>query len=346
MNDRILATAAAAAVAVLFATGTAQAQSQTQTDTQEQSDTQVQAGAQAQDGCQPSKWGADDEIGAANYVDADQVRMAAGLVKEGRTHPLGIVIDPNIPAFAPRKMMLQVVQPTQHFGRDNTDSFGWEMAYNDDVAQLWFGMGPQLDGLGHLGEGHGEDAVFYNCVKGQDFAALTGLTKFGIHNVPPLVGRGVLIDMAKHNGVEAMDAGQGVTPEDIQAAAEAQGVEIREGDVVLFHTGWTDAKLESDPDAWVGGEPGLTNAAAEWLASQNVMAVGSDTWGVEAVPPVEGDRVFFGHNVLLGKNGIYLLETMNTGPLAEEGVNEFMFVLGQARVKGAVQMMVNPVAMW
>lgn len=323
-----------AAFASLVAVG---ATAQTQTDTQ--------AGPGTQD-CQPSKWGAEDEIGAANYVDAEQVKMAAGLVKEGRTHPLGIVIDPNIPAFPPRKMMLQVVQPTQHFGRSNSEAFGWEMAYNDDVAQLWFGMGPQLDGLGHLGRGVGGDARFYNCNKGQEVAALTGLTKLGIHNVPPLVGRGVLIDMAEHKGVDAMEAGQGITSDDLEAAMEAQGVEVREGDVVLVHTGWTDAKLESDPQAWVSGEPGMTNEAMEYLATLNPMAVGADTWGVEAVPPVEGDNVFGGHATLLADNGIYILETMNTGPLADQGVHEFMFVLGQARVKGAVQMMINPVAMW
>ncbi len=178
------------------------------------------------------------------------------------------------------------------------------------------------------------------------FAPLTGLTKFGIHNIPPLVGRGVLIDMAEHKSVETLEAGEGITSDDLKAAMEAQGVEVREGDVVLIHTGWTDAKLESDPQAWVSGEPGITNEAAEYLASLNPMAVGADTWGLDAVPGVEGDKMLYGHVILLKDNGIYILETMNTGPLAEQGVNEFMFVLGPARVKGAVQMMINPVAMW
>ena len=104
--------------------------------------------------------------------------------------------------------------------------------------------------------------------------------------------------------------------------------------------------LQSDPTAWTAGEPGLTNAAARYLASLAPMAVGADTWGVEAVPPVEGDKVFSGHVELLKNNGIYLLETMNTGRLAREGVHEFMFVLGQARIKGTVQMIINPVALW
>lgn len=297
--------------------------------------------ALAQD-CEPSRWGPDDEIGSANLITQESVLAAAQLIKKGETHPLGIVVDPNMPAFPPRKMMLQVVQTNQQFGRSLEQDFGWPLVFNDDVAQLWWGIGPQIDGLGHFGS----EGVFYNCNHGADFAALTGLTKLGIHAIPPLVARGVLIDMAKHLDVEAMEAGQGFGQAEIRAAADSQGVEIRQGDVVLFHTGWTDAFLEADPKTWVSGEPGLTNEGAEYLASLSPLAVGADTWGVEAVPPVEGDKVFGGHATFLKENGIYLLETMNTGRLAEEDVKEFMFVLGQARIKGAVQMIINPVAMW
>ena len=267
---------------------------------------------------------------------------ASKLIKKGESHPLGIVIDPNMPAFPPRKMMMQVVQPNQQYGRNLSTDFGWDVVYNDDVTQLWWGTGPQIDGLGHLGESQ----MYYNCNSGKDFAALTGLKKLGIDKIPPLVGRGVMIDMAKHGGVEIMKAGEAFGSEEIKAAAAAQGVEIRKGDVVLFHTGWTDGKLTSDPTGWVSGEPGLSNEGAVYLASLDVMAVGADTWGLEAVPPKEGDKVFYGHVTFLKENGIYILETMNTGRLAKEGVHEFMFVLGQARLKGAVQMMINPVAMW
>lgn len=292
--------------------------------------------------CEPSSWGADDELGAANLMNAGSVQAAARLVREGNVHPLGIVIDPNMPAFPPRAMMLQVVQPGQHHGRTLDGDYGWPMTYNDDVSQLWWGTGPQIDGLGHLGEA----GVFYNCTPGSEFAAITGLTKFGIHQIPPLVGRGVLLDMAEHFGVASLAGGQPIRSEDIAAAADAQDVEIRRGDIILIHTGWTDAMLEGDPDTWVATEPGITNEAAEYLASYEPMAVGADTWGVEAVPPAEGDNVFHGHVTFLKENGIYILETMNTGRLAREDVTEFLFVLGQARMKGAVQMMINPVAMW
>ncbi|HMB74010.1 MAG TPA: cyclase family protein [Gammaproteobacteria bacterium] len=295
----------------------------------------------AQD-CEPSRWGADDEIGAANHISPSSVLGALELVQSGNTHPLGIVIDPDMPAFPPRAMMLQVVQPGQHHGRSLQGDYGWPMTYNDDVSQLWWGMGPQIDGLGHLGE----EGMFYNCSRGEDFAAITGLEKFGIHRIPPIVARGVLLDMAEHFGVDALEGDQAFGSGDIIAAADEQGVEFRTGDVILLHTGWTDAMLESDPQAWVATEPGITNEAARYLASLNPVAVGADTWGVEAVPAADGDRVFYGHVTLLKDNGVYILETMNTGRLAAEDVSEFLFVLGQARLQGAVQMLVNPVAIW
>ena len=66
-----------------------------------------------------------------------------------------------------------------------------------------------------------------------------------------------------------MAAGESISAEDLQAAAKAQGVTFKEGDIILIHTGWTDAKLASDPTAWVSGEPGLDNAAAVYLAGLN-----------------------------------------------------------------------------
>lgn len=292
--------------------------------------------------CQPSRWGTGDQIGAANYVSPEQVLLAVKLVKKGESHSLGIVVDPDMPSYPPRSFNLQIVQPGQHNGRSLVSEMGWDMVSNDDLAQLWFGTGSQLDGLGHVGEG----GIYYNCNKAVDFVNLSGLQKLGTHNVPPLVGRGVLLDMARYFAVDTMAAGQAISSADIKGAAKAQGIDIREGDVVLLHTGWTDAMLESEPAAWAAAEPGLSNEAARYLALLNPMAVGADNWGVDVVPPVAGDKVFYGHAIFLQQNGIYLLETMNTGRLAREGVHEFMFVLGQARIKGTVQMIINPVALW
>ena len=230
----------------------------------------------------------------------------------------------------------------QHFGRDTTSDFGYDITYNDDILQMWIGTGPQLDGLGHVGD----DDIFYNCNKGEDFSFITGLTKMGIEKIPPLVGRGVLINMAKHHGVSSMYGGQGITREDIKKAIKKQNIELKKGDIILFHTGWTDAKLKSSPEEWGASIPGITNDAAVYLSEFKPMAVGADTWGLGAVPPIEGDKVYYDHVTLIKENGIYILETMDTGKLAKENVTEFMFVLGQPKLKGAVQMIINPVALW
>ena len=300
----------------------------------------VATSAVSADECVPSPWGADDQIGAANRVTPERTVAAAKLVKKGISHPLGIVIEPGMPAYPPRYTELQVVQPNQQFNADL--GVGWEASSNDDVLQMWLGTGPQLDGLGHMGEA-GE---FYNCNQGKDFSIITGLTKLDISGIPPMVGRGVMIDIAKQMGVDSLQAGQPITSDDIKAAMKSQGVTVGEGDVVLLHTGYTDATLKQNPSLWAGSIPGITNEASVFLAGLKPMAVGADTWGLGAVPPRTGDKIFYDHVVLLKQHGIYILETMNTGRLADEGVHEFMFVLGQARLKGAVQMIINPVAMW
>ena len=292
---------------------------------------------QAGEECQFSKWGEGDEIGSANLITSQSVLAASSLVKTGKTYSLGITIDSSTPAFAPRSMSLQVVQPGQQQGRKAFPNF----TYNDDIFIGWFGIGSQLDGLGHIGDPNG---MHYNCHDAKDIAQITGLTKLGTHTVPPLVARGVLLDMAAHKGVDHLKAGEYFTVDDVKAVEKKQGTPIREGDVVLFHTGWTDAKLKSDPQAWNSGAPGQTEEVAHYLAGKNVVAVGSDTWGVDVVPAPDPNRTFQGHVILLQESGIFLLETMNTGPLVQDEAFEFLFVLGQAKVRGAVQMIINPVA--
>jgi kynurenine formamidase len=296
--------------------------------------------ALAQD-CVPSKWGADDQIGSANLISTERTLEASKLIKRGKSMPLGIVIGPDTPAFPPRSLNLQIVQPNQQGGQ-KLSAFGYEGNYNDDIIQTWIGIGSQLDGLGHLGE----NGLYYNCLDEKEISAIGGLTKLGTHAVPPLVARAVIVDMAKHFGKDVLAAGEHFGEAEIKAAMDAQEITVNEGDIVMFHTGWTDGMLESNPAAWGSSEPGLNNEGAVYMASMNPMAVGADTWGLEAIPAKEGDKIFYGHVTLLKDNGIYILETMNTGPLVRDGVKEFMFVLGQPLIKGTVQAMINPVALY
>ena len=295
------------------------------------------AGLVAAEECAPSRWGADDEVGNANLITQQSVLAAASLITTGKTYSLGITIDHNTPAFGTRGLSLLVVQPGQQEGARTLTSWG---TYNDDVFQGWLGIGSQLDGLGHFGD----NGMYYNCNHARDFAQVSGLTKLGIEKLPPLVARGVVLDMAGHYSVPHLEGGQAFSVEDVKAVAKQQNTPIRKGDVVLFHTGWTDAKLASDPETWVSTEPGQSEEVAHYLAGLEVVAVGADTWGLDVVPPQDPEKAFVGHRIYLKEHGIYILETMNTGPLVRDGAFEFLFILGQAKVRGAVQMIITPIA--
>ncbi len=127
-----------------------------------------------------SKWGPNDEIGAANYMTPELVVKAASLVKTGKTYALGIPVDAKTPAYPPRTFKITMVQP----GQAGSPGLGPNKAtYNDDILDTWVGIGSQLDGLGHLGVEH----VYYNGNKLADFADPNGLKKLGIEKVPPMV---------------------------------------------------------------------------------------------------------------------------------------------------------------
>lgn len=282
-----------------------------------------------------SRWGAKDEIGAANLLSPAKTLEALRMVKTGKVYGLGIASGRDTPAFPPRSIGVTVLAPNQIEGA----TFGSnKMSYMDDMVNGWFGVGSQLDGLGHLGT----DGVFYNQNKGKDFFDTTGLKKLGVHNVPPMVTRGVLLNVAAAKGKAVLAAGEIVTVADIKAAEQAAGVSAGKGDVVLLYTGWINT-LDKDAKAFGDGEPGIDAEGARYFAAKEVLAVGADTWGVEAVP-FKSDRVWEGHQILLAQNGIYILETLDTREMIKDKVTEFMFVLGAPRYKGAVQANINPVA--
>jgi len=261
---------------------------------------------------------------------------AAKLITTGKTYRLGIETNSNTPAAGTRTFSIQVVYPDQY---SNTSFGDNKFNYFDDIITGWMGVGSQIDGLGHAAT----DGVFYNGFKAQDFAKITGLEKMGVEDYPPIVSRGVLIDMTACKGKKVFDEGTAFSREDIMACEKKLGVTIEKGDVVLFHTGWLSV-LDSDPERFGKAEPGINASGAEYLVEKNVLAVGADTWGLEVLPPEDPKILYPVHQLLINYAGIYILENMDTRELAKDKAYEFMFILGPARMTGAVQMIINPIA--
>lgn len=296
----------------------------------------VTLNAGASDKWWPSKWGAEDELGQFNQLSPELTLKAAKLIKTGKTYRLGIETSSKTPAFPPRTFNITVLMPNQAPGQSYGDN---KFNYADDIISGWMGVGSQIDGLGHAAIDH----VFYNGAHSSEFVKPAGLTKFGVEDYPPIVARGVLLNMAECMGQELLAEGTAYTKESIMACEKQQGISIEAGDVVLFHSGWMGL-LDSDPERFGAGEPGVGVSGAEYLASKDVMAVGGDTWGVEAIPFEKENIKFRVHQILITEHGIYILENMDTRELAKDKATEFMFVLGPARMTGAVQMIINPIA--
>ncbi len=285
----------------------------------------------------PSPYGAEDEGGAAAHLlTPEVVKQAAGLIKEGKLYALGIETNSMTPAYPPRGWKTYVVQPGQQAGVVPFPNNG---TYNDDIVSGWLGIGSQIDGLGHVGV----ENVYYNQNHAKDFADVSGLKKLGVENIPPIATRGILLDIAKLQGKEVLDPGASITMANYQQALKDAGLEVRKGDVVLFHTGWMNM-LDKDPKTFGSAEPGLDPAICEDLAAKGAVAVGADTWGLDAIPPMAGNDVFPCHAILLAQHGVYILENMDTRELAADGATEFFFTVGAGKISGAVQMIVNPVA--
>ena len=284
----------------------------------------------------PSKYGAEDTLGAINELSAEGVLAAVKLVKEGKTYALGVETGRETPAFGSRSYQLFAVASGDGSGSTMGRNRG---TFNDDWMTTWLGIGTQIDGLGHFGIEH----RYYNGTPVAEIWRPEGLAKFGTHLLPPIVTRGVLLDVAGSMGRARLDAGTPIGRAQIEAAAKRQGVRPRRGDVVILHTGW-QSLASSDPERFIAGEPGLVEDGAEYLAGLGVVAVGADTWGVDVLPNPDPEVVFPCHQILLAKHGVYILENIRTEELLADEAWEFLFVLGQPRFVGAVQMVVNPVA--
>ncbi len=283
-----------------------------------------------------SRWGPDDTLGAINRLSPELVLEAAKLIRTGKTYSLGVETGPDTPAFPPRSFSMTILQPGDGTGAPMGEN---RATGNDDMMISWLGIGSQIDGLGHIGIDH----HYYNGLHASEFVRADGLIKLGTHELPPIVTRGVLLDMTRHYDENPIAEGTAFNQQEIEAVARSQGVELRAGDVVLFHTGW-QALAESDPQRFIAGQPGLGLGGAQYLAGIGAVAVGADNWALEAIPHENPALAFPVHVELLAKEGIYILENMNTAELAADDGWEFLFVLGQPKFVGAVQVVINPIA--
>jgi kynurenine formamidase len=286
------------------------------------------------------RWGPDDERGALNVLSEAAVLGAAGVVKTGRTYPLGIPVQAEgVPLLGHRgRPMRLTLQDTTDDGYFAAMGCAPGTGANEDVFVIPSHTTSHIDALIHVYEGF----EHYNGVPASEMRALTGAQRLGIEKVGGFAARAVLLDMPRHAGTDAwLEPGHGISSSELETACNAQGVEILPGDVVLVRTGYLQMWFEGAKNRDFP-QPGITKEAARWLASRDVVAVGSDNAAVEVLP-FDEDDFFAVHKILLVEHGIYIMEFLDLSAPAADECYEGLIAVGPLKVTGATGSPVNPI---
>lgn len=287
-------------------------------------------------------WGKDDEVGALNVM-TDASRLAAlKLAVTGKVYDLGMTYDRSSykwPGHNPGEIITfrspEGVKRQKDFDPAiRPEATAWHscaLFISDNVAT-------QIDGLGHFTVG--TDNHIYNGFTEEQAGGDFGLRKCGAETIPPIIARGVLLDIAGLKGVDALPGNTPVGSAELKAALERQKLKLQPGDVVFIRTGsgryWgrtgaDHAKIAAHDSA------GLTIEGARWLVEQNgSMMIGSDTSGLECSPPPRELAADISvHEYLLIRQGVHIGELHFLEDLARDKVHEFCYIALVNKIKGA-----------
>ncbi|MFF3941407.1 cyclase family protein [Streptomyces phaeofaciens] len=295
------------------------------------------------------RWGEGDVLGTLNFLDEAKRREGAALVRRGVSFSLSQSFDMN----GPQKGWRRRTNPVHTMLDTGTDAalgnqgFPHGIGGADDVIAMPLQCSTQWDGLGHIFD-HGRA---WNGRRAEKVVTSEGDLVTGIEHMAPYVaGRGVLLDVGQVIGEHGeLPDGFAVTEVHLTATAEAHGVSVGRGDLVVVRTGrLARARREGWGDYAGGDAPGLSFTTADWLHRTEIAAIATDTWGFE-VRPNEFDRAFQPlHQVAIPHMGLLMGEMWDPDALAADcaadGVYEFWLTAAPLPITGAVGSPVNPIA--
>jgi kynurenine formamidase len=276
------------------------------------------------------KWGPEDEVGSLNYLGPEQVLAAAQLIRDGKVFTLQRLIgdpkgDPVWPGRTPAERT-QILDEGDWDEGGKGPAFPGGLHYADDKINAFLQGSTQYDGLGHVWYGgqiwNGYDAR--TTIGGLDKASVQPIAERGI------VGRAVLLDMARFRGKPAMEAAETFTHEDLLACAEAQGVELRKRDIVIIRTNHLQLFFEKG-DAFYEGfcEPGLVYSPelVQWFADMEIPNLVTDTIANEVTFDPNTGVALVLHNALMRNLGVTLTEIADLEKLAEDCAQDHRYEL-------------------
>jgi kynurenine formamidase len=290
-------------------------------------------------------WGKGDEVGALNAMTPETIKAALGLVKQGKVYDLGVPYDAasfKWPGHSPASIMTfrgpEGVKRQGDFPGANDPKLNpAKIAWHSCALFISDNVGTQLDGLGHITTG--DDNHWYNGFTEAKWGGNFGIRKCDVPTIPPVITRGVLLDVAGLRNVDALPSHYRITTADLQACLEKQKTTLRPGDTVLVRTGvlryW--GKNGSDHDKLRQHDSaGIDLGAAKWLVEQKgAIILGADTSGLEWAPGPKEPQTFIPvHRYLLVEQGVHIGEFHNLEELARDRVYEFCYVCLTNKIRG------------
>lgn len=302
----------------------------------------VVASALAKDEVAVSPYGPTDQIGALNQLtDASRLDLLRR-VASGKVYDLSVETFPGMPGL----VHLGMGDPDFHHWMTHTpEGLALEglnpgdpahpIALYDDAVIMSVHTGTHLDALNHAGYG---DHI-YNQFKSSEQLGNKGWRVAGADRVPPIITRGVLIDVAGWKKLEVLPASYEITPTDLEAVLAVEKIKITPGDAVFIRTG--RMTLWPDPAKYVPHEPGVAQPGAAWLIDHGAVMLGADTIAFERLP-IKGKAV---HSYVFAERGVTLIENVWLEDLARDQVYEFALIAAPIKLRGATGAPIRPMAL-
>lgn len=294
-----------------------------------------------------SPWGPDDELGRLNLMTAQSRADVLSRLDGRRVYDLSVEYYIGMPGWHgagdPRYQIWMTHTPN---GTVVDDPVGVghhqneHVSYTGSAISMYTHTGTHIDALNHFGL----DGRIWNGFEASRHLGDRGWRKTGAETIPPIIARGVLIDVAAARGVDALPPGYRVRRADLVDALARQGTALRKGDVVLIRTG--RMQQYQDAEAYVKEPPGMSLDAARFLVEEGgAMVVGADNLSFETFPPeVPGNYVPV-HTYLLAQQGTPIMELVQLEELARDRVYEFAFIGASLKLRGADAAPMRPIAL-